>query len=116
MASIVKCRIVGTRCSKYIVDSNFVVRVVGEFTTDFPAFIPCLFDPTVTIASDADKSIMWLQGTRTTAVGLELGVRPSSITKLATCCWQPQADGSVAVQIDLAKNGKNGVVLAPVLT
>lgn len=116
MAGIVKCGIVGTRCPKYIVDGNFIARVVDEFTTDFPAFIPRLFDPTVATAGNADMSIMWLRGTGTTVFGLELGVRPSSITKLTTCCWQPRADKSVAMQVDLAKNGKNGVVFAPVLT
>ena len=116
MTGIEKCGIVGTRCPKYIVDSNFVAKMVSDFTAEFPSFIPRLFDPRATTTGDADRSIMWLRGTGTTIFGLELGVRPSSINKLTTCCWQPRADSSVAVQVDLAKNGKNGVVFAPVLT
>ena len=48
-------------------------------------------------------------------LGVELGVRPSSLMRLTACCWQPRADGSVGVQVDLAKNGKNGVLFVPVL-
>ena len=47
--------------------------------------------------------------------GIELGVRPSSLKELTLCCWQPRPDGSVGVQVDLMKNGKNGVVFCPVL-
>ena len=58
-------------------------------------------------------SIQWLRGMGMIVIGLELGVRPSSLVRLTTCCWQPRQDGSVAVQVDLAKAGKNGEVFAP---
>ena len=83
---------------------------VEAFLSRFPVFEEKLFDPH--LKSD---SVRWLRSVGLVVFGIELGVRPSSLKELTLCCWQPRPDGSVGVQVDLMKNGKNGVVFCPVL-
>lgn len=110
MKGIEQVGIVGCRSPKYVVDASFVVGVAEKFVDAYPVYDQKLFDP----QSEGD-SIQWLRGMGMIVIGLELGVRPSSLVRLTTCCWQPRQDGSVAVQVDLAKAGKNGEVFAPIL-
>ena len=69
------------------------------------------FDPW----AKGSKSVIIMRSVGLVLLGVELGVRPSSLVALTACCWQPRADGSVGAQVDLAKNGKNGVLFVPVL-
>ena len=111
LAGVKAVGIVGSRAPKYIVDSNFVVGMVDLFLEKFPYFRSKWFDPT---RKNSD-SVMWMRGVALVLVGLELGVRPSSLARLTSCCWKRRLDGSVAVQIDLAKNVKNGKLFEVVL-
>ena len=108
--AVEKCGIVGCRAPKLVVDASFVATVVEQFVERFPVFQADLFNP-----YQKGDSVRWLRSTGLVVLGIELGVRPSSLKELTLCCWQPRADGSVAVQVDLMKNGKNGQVFAPVL-
>ena len=105
LGGIESCGICGSRAPKYIVDSSFVVGMVEAFLEEYPFFDTEWFDPW---RRDGSRSVMWLRSVALVLVGLELGVRPSSLARLTTCCWQRRLDGTVAVQIDLAKNVKNG--------
>jgi hypothetical protein len=111
LESIGKVGICRSMPPKYIVDSNFIVRMCDLFLGQFPFFRSEWFDPTV----KGSKGIILLRSVAIVLLGVELGVRPSSLMRLTACCWQPRADGSVGVQVDLAKNGKNGVLFVPVL-
>ena len=111
LAGVKAVGIVGSRAPKYIVDSNFVVGMVDLFLGEFPYFRERWFDPT---RKNCD-SVRWMRGVALVLVGLELGVRPSSLARLTSCCWKRRLDGSVAVQIDLAKNVKNGKLFEVVL-
>ena len=111
LAGVKAVGIVGSRAAKYIVDSNFVVGMVDLFLGEFPYFREKWFDPT---KKNCD-SVRWMRGVALVLVGLELGVRPSSLARLTSCCWKRRLDGSVAVQIDLAKNVKNGKLFEVVL-
>ena len=102
------CRL---QAPKYIVDSNFIVRMCEIFLKEYPFFRKEWFDPTV----KGGKSIIMLRSIAIVLLGVEIGVRPSSLILLTACCWQPRADGSVGIQVDLAKNGKNGKLFVPVL-
>ena len=110
IVAVEKCGIVGCRAPKMVVDASFVTAVVEQFVDRFPVFEAEVFNPHV-----KGDSVRWLRSTGLVILGIELGVRPSSLKELTMCCWQPRADGSVAVQVDLMKNGKNGQVFAPVL-
>ena len=112
LAGIDACGICGSRAPKFIVDSNFVCGMVERFLAKYPVFRDEWFDPWV---RSGDKSVVLLRGVAIVLVGLELGVRPSSLARLTTCCWQRRLDGTVAVQIDLAKNVKNGKLFHVVL-
>ena len=111
LAGVKAVGIVGSRAPKYIVDSNFVVGMVDLFLAEFPCFRSRWFDPT----RRNSTSVMWMRGVALVLVGLELGVRPSSLSRLTSCCWKRRLDGSVAVQIDLAKNVKNGKLFEVIL-
>ena len=111
LAGIKAVGICGVRAPKFIVDANFIVGMVEQFLDEFPYYRSNWFDP---LAKES-RSVMWMRGVALVLVGLELGVRPSSLARLTTCCWQPRLDGSVAVQIDLAKNGKNGELFHVIL-
>lgn len=104
------CGLVGGRVQKCIVDAKFLAGLVEQFTGDFPQFDPILFDPTL-----EGRTVIWLRSTVLTVLGLELGVRPSTLSKLTLCCWQPRQDKTVGVQCDLTKNTKNGELFLPVL-
>ena len=110
IVAVEKCGIVGCRAPKMVIDAAFVASVVDQFVEKFPAFQAETFNPHV-----KGDSVRWLRSTGLVVFGIELGVRPSSLKELTLCCWQPRADESVAVQVDLMKNGKNGQVFAPVL-
>ena len=110
IVAVEKIGIVGCRAPKHVVDASFVAAVVEQFVDRFPVFEAEVFNPHV-----KGDSVRWLRSTGLVILGIELGVRPSSLKELTMCCWQPRADGSVAVQVDLMKNGKNGQVFAPVL-
>ena len=112
LGGIESCGICGARAPKYIVDSTFVVRMAELFLEDYPFFCGDWFDPW---RRDGSQSVIWLRAVALVLVGLELGVRPSSLARLTTCCWQQRLDNTVAVQVDLAKNVKNGQVFHVVL-
>ena len=103
--------ICGKRAPKFIVDANFIVGMVQLFLDEYPYYRDKWFNPFVA----RSRSVMWMRGVALVLVGLELGVRPSSLARLTACCWQSRVDGSVAVQIDLAKNGKNGELFNVIL-
>ena len=109
---IESCGICGSRAPKFIVDSSFIVGMTERFLTDYPWFDADWFDPW---RRGGGKSVIWMRAVALVLVGLELGVRPSSLVRLTTCCWQRRLDGTVAVQIDLAKNVKNGKLFHVVL-
>lgn len=110
LTAIEKVGMVGSRVPKCIVDTRFMLGVVEHFVDKYPVFDREVFDPRV-----KGRSVIELRGVGLMVFGLELGVRPSSVTALTTCCWQPRRDRSVGVQVDLMKNGKNGEVFCPVL-
>ena len=50
----------GTRAKKFIVDGSFIVSMCSNFLEEYPVFDAERFDPTVSVQSDEDRSIMWL--------------------------------------------------------
>jgi integrase len=111
LEAIQKVGICRQMAPKYIVDSNFIVSMCKLFLDEYPFFRKEWFDPW----AKGSKSVIIMRSVGLVLLGVELGVRPSSLVALTACCWQPRADGSVGVQVDLAKNGKNGVLFVPVL-
>ena len=111
LEGVEKCGICRGQIPKYIVDSNFIVKMCKLFLDEFPFFRKEWFDPSV----KGGRGIIKMRSVGLVLLGVEMGVRPSSLVKLTACCWQPRLDGSVATQVDLAKNGKNGVLFQPVL-
>ena len=105
----------GAKSKKLIVDGSFVVAMCESFLEEYPTFDKELFDPTATATRDAERSIMWLRGVAMVLLGLEIGARASEVVNMTVCCWQTRADGSVYVEVKLAKNGKNGEVAGAVL-
>ena len=81
------------------------------FLKEFPFFRKGWFDPAV----KGGRSTIFMRSVGLVLLGVEMGVRPSSLIRITACCWQPRADRSVATQVDLAKAGKNGVLFLPVL-
>ena len=63
----------GTRCKKFIVDSSFIVAMCSDFLEEYPVFDAERFDPTVSVQSDEDRSIMWLRAVAMIQLGLEIG-------------------------------------------
>ena len=112
LGGIASCGVCGSRAPKFIVDSSFVVGMVELFLEDYPFFDAEWFDPW---RRDGSQSVIWLRSVALVLVGLELGIRPSSLARLTTCCWQRRLDDTVAVQVDLAKNVKNGQLFHVVL-
>lgn len=110
LVAVEKVGIVGCRSPKHIVDSSFIASMVEIFVNRFPVFKEHVFNPHM-----PGDSVRWLRSVGIVLFGIELGVRPSSLKELTLCCWQPRQDGSVGVQVDLMKNGKNGEVFCPVL-
>lgn len=110
LKGVEQCGLVGVQAQKCIVDPKFLARLVEQFSAEYPVFDRDIFDPAV-----EGESVIWLRSTVLTVLGLELGVRSSSLARLTMCCWQPRGDGTVGVQCDLAKNGKNGELFLPVL-
>ena len=102
--------IVGSRMPKCIVDTSFMLKVVEWFVDKYPVFDRKVFDPKV-----AGRGFIEMRGVGLMVVGIELGVRPSSLVALTLCCWQQRRDNTVGVQVALMKNGKNGEVFCPVL-
>ena len=105
----------GTRAKKFIVDGSFIVSMCSDFLEEYPVFDAERFDPTVSVQSDEDRSIMWLRAVAIILLGLEIGARAGEITRMTVCCWQAREDGSVYVLVHLAKNGKNGELSGAVL-
>ena len=73
---IESCGICGSRAPKFIVDSSFIVGMTERFLTDYPWFDADWFDPW---RRDGGKSVIWMRAVALVLVGLELGVRPSSL-------------------------------------
>ena len=111
LSAIDKCGITGASRQKLVVDGNFVTRMCEQFLSVYPVFHSNVFN----VADRKSQSILRLRQVGMVLLGLELGIRPSSLVALTACCWQQRFDGSVAVQVDLAKNGKNGKLLQVVL-
>jgi hypothetical protein len=115
MKAIEAVGICGAKSKKFIVDGAFVVTMCQSFLEDFPTFDKELFDPSVVVKIDAHRSIMWLRGVAMILLGLELGARAGEVVAMTVCCWQARTDGSVFVEVKLAKNGKNGEISGAVL-
>ena len=110
LASVKKNGIVGSLQKPFIVDHTFIVAMVTKFLEKYPVFHSSLFD-----WSRKGKSIIRLRRIALILLGLEIGVRPSSLVAITVCCWRPRVDGSVAVRVIAPKWHRHGKLFEPVL-